>query len=214
MIVIEEHIGLVKSIARKFKQVEYDDAFQSGFEGLIVASQRFNEDADVQFSTYATKYIFGYINNFINQSQLMRSPKKLKTLNTQITRYKKKGFDIEQIAEKLGVPLEEVKEAESIYNRFNSAEAIMGDNLYKFYDKQKISLEDEVIEKIEVMTQFDKVMEVIQTLPRTQKEIIIERFYHGKTQAQVGKERNRTRQAIQNAEKLGMKKLKESLGLS
>ena len=52
---IENNIGLVHSIANRFKGrgVDYDDLFQSGCVGLIKAVDNFDESRGFAFSTYA-----------------------------------------------------------------------------------------------------------------------------------------------------------------
>lgn len=49
---------LIKSIARKFYNVEWEDLYQAGCLGLIKAYKNYN-NPDVVFSEYAKKYIFG-----------------------------------------------------------------------------------------------------------------------------------------------------------
>ena len=61
--IIENNIGLVHSIARRFKGrgVEYDDLFQCGCVGLIKAVDNFDETLGYKFSTYAVPVIMGEI---------------------------------------------------------------------------------------------------------------------------------------------------------
>ena len=56
---IENNIGLVHSIANRFKGrgVDYDDLFQSGCVGLIKAVDNFDESRGFAFSTYAVPVI-------------------------------------------------------------------------------------------------------------------------------------------------------------
>ena len=60
---IENNIGLVHSIANRFKGrgVDYDDLFQSGCVGLIKAVDNFDESRGFAFSTYAVPVIMGEI---------------------------------------------------------------------------------------------------------------------------------------------------------
>lgn len=206
MINVEEHLGLVHSVARQFKSLEYDDAFQSGCEGLIVASQRYDSKReDVAFSTFARIYISGYINNYIKSSQLMRKPTKLKKLNKEIKELVAKGLSLEEISVKIQQPVELVEKAYKIYQ---DVMPLLDD----LVDEEKVLIDDFNLEQqVEHNLEFESAIKTINKLSKKQREIIIQRFYYGKTQAEVAKEKNRTRQAIQFTEKKALKILKESL---
>lgn len=55
---IRENDLLIRSIAKKFYNVEAEDLYQAGCLGLIKAYNNYN-NPDVKFSSYAYKYIFG-----------------------------------------------------------------------------------------------------------------------------------------------------------
>ena len=56
---IEDNIGLVHSIAKRFtgRGVDYEDLFQTGCVGLIKAVDNFDESKGFKFSTYAVPVI-------------------------------------------------------------------------------------------------------------------------------------------------------------
>jgi RNA polymerase sporulation-specific sigma factor len=55
---------LIKSIALKFYNVEYDDLIQVGRIGLMNAYKNYDKNSKTKFSTYAYKYIFGEMYNY------------------------------------------------------------------------------------------------------------------------------------------------------
>ncbi|WP_187115251.1 sigma-70 family RNA polymerase sigma factor [Clostridium paraputrificum] len=63
MINVEEHLGLVYSICKKYKNstLGYDDAVGYGMLGLVKAAKNFDETLGYKFSTYATLRIRGEI---------------------------------------------------------------------------------------------------------------------------------------------------------
>ena len=63
MINVEEHLGLVHSICKKYKNstLGYDDAVGYGMVGLVKAAKNFDETLGYKFSTYATLRIRGEI---------------------------------------------------------------------------------------------------------------------------------------------------------
>lgn len=204
---IEDYFGLVSSIARKFKTVPFDDAFQSGCEGLVVASKRYKE-GETPFVAFASRYIYGYIYNSITSTQAIRKPQRILALNKKIKDLKKQGI-IEpcDISKKLGVPLKKVEEAIVLYDDFLP---LIDDEDGDCGIKDDYNLEEEVEKTLE----FERVMEQINLLSKKQKDIILQRFYYDKTQAEVAKEKDRTRQAIQFTEKKAMSILRKSLGVN
>jgi RNA polymerase sigma factor (sigma-70 family) len=67
--VIKEYYGLVKKIASQYAYagVPFEDLTQEGLLGLLEAAERFQEDKEASFSTYAAfwikKYIFQALEN-------------------------------------------------------------------------------------------------------------------------------------------------------
>ena len=77
---IEENIGLVWSIVRRFQNrgVEMEDLFQIGSIGLIKAVDKFNTEYEVQFSTYAVPMIAGEIKRFLRDDGILKVSRLLK----------------------------------------------------------------------------------------------------------------------------------------
>ena len=76
--VIEENLTLVISIAKNYKKrgLTLLDLIQEGNLGLMQAVDRFDSERGITFSTYATHYIRGSIQDAIkNQKDLIRLPK-------------------------------------------------------------------------------------------------------------------------------------------
>ncbi len=59
----EEHLGLVRLCANRFRGrgIEYDDLYSAGCIGLLKATEAFDCDRGVKFSTYAVPVILGEI---------------------------------------------------------------------------------------------------------------------------------------------------------
>ena len=73
-----ENIPLVKHIARRFKgQLPDDDIYQAGLMGLYSAVKAFDKKLGYQFSTFAAKHIIGSIKKEIRDYNLMRLPKNI-----------------------------------------------------------------------------------------------------------------------------------------
>jgi len=53
MVNAAEHIGLVYHIAKKYTNIEFDDAISAGSLGLVKAANTFDESRGFKFATYA-----------------------------------------------------------------------------------------------------------------------------------------------------------------
>ena len=68
---VEKNIKLVYSVATKLNVLKNEDAIQEGIMGLCVASSRYKEDLS-KFSTFAVKYIKGYILTYLTYDKIIR----------------------------------------------------------------------------------------------------------------------------------------------
>lgn len=77
---IEDNIGLVHSVAKRFRGrgVDYEDLFQSGCIGLIKAVDNFDEEKGFQFSTYAVPVIMGEIKRVFRDGGAIKVGRTLK----------------------------------------------------------------------------------------------------------------------------------------
>ena len=99
---IEQNLGLVWSVARRFTGRGYDieDLFQIGCIGLIKCIDKFSFEYDVKFSTYAVPLIQGEIRRFLRDSGAIKVSRSLKEMNMKVEQYrqkikKEKGYEPE-----------------------------------------------------------------------------------------------------------------------
>ena len=96
---IEEHISLVRSLARRYsyRGEQLDDLVQIGAIGLIKAIDRFDLSRGFELTTYATPNIIGEIKrHFRDHGWAVRVPRSLQELNVQLSRI------VEQLTRELG----------------------------------------------------------------------------------------------------------------
>src|SRR5699024_6822833 len=114
---IEENIGLVWSIVRRFQNrgVVTEDLFQIGSIGLIKAVDKFDPAYQVQFSTYAVPMIAGEIRRFLRDDGMLKVSRSLKELagriySTKDALEKKNGREptLYEVARELGVSQEDL----------------------------------------------------------------------------------------------------------
>ncbi len=78
--VVEDNIGLVWNIVKRFRGRGYDpeDLFQIGCIGLIKAIDHFDLRYDVKFSTYAVPMIMGEIKRFLRDDGMIKVSRSIK----------------------------------------------------------------------------------------------------------------------------------------
>ena len=91
---VEENIGLVWSIVRRFgsRGYEYDDLFQIGVIGLMKAIDYFNTDYNVKFSTYAVPMITGEIRRFLRDDGMVKVSRQIKDHAYKVHQARKSFF--------------------------------------------------------------------------------------------------------------------------
>lgn len=115
MINLEDYNLLVKSIAKKFYNVEKEDLYQAGYLGLIKASNNYKEEFG-PFSSYAYKYIFGEMYDLSVRCRNIKLNKyylKLYKLINKARNYLEQHLSREpsliEISEYINYPLEEIE---------------------------------------------------------------------------------------------------------
>ena len=116
---IENNIGLVHSIANRFKGrgVDYDDLFQSGCVGLIKAVDNFDESRGFAFSTYAVPVIMGEIKRIFRDGGAVKVSRSLKekaikaqSLREKFINDKMREPTVTELSNLLDCPPEEIPE--------------------------------------------------------------------------------------------------------
>ena len=118
---IVNHLNLVRFLASKFKNrgEPLEDLVQVGTIGLIKAIDRFDPDRGLEFTTYATPTIMGEIKrHFRDKGWSVRVPRRLQELSQKagqatedLTRELQRSPSVEEIADRIGVSVDELLEA-------------------------------------------------------------------------------------------------------
>lgn len=214
---IEKNKGLIWSIIRRFKDrgVETDDLYQIGVLGFIKSIKKFDTTFDVKLSTYAVPYIMGEVKRHIRDDgpiKISRSIKDLgkKVMEIQREHLRKTGQDISivEVAKKLRVSKEEIAFAldsfnpvESIYNSTTDQEdgPTLIDTISSNIDEQS-----EIVNKLSLE-------QLIENLNGEEKQIIMLRYYKGRTQSEVAKILKTSQVQISRIEKRILEKMKVKL---
>lgn len=188
---VQGNFPLIKSVVKKYmgRGVEYDDLYQIGCIGFLKAINNFNSSFDVKFTTYAVPMIAGEIKRFLRDDGEIKISRAIKTLSMKVKvfmdSYKKEYFvepTINQIAEHFCVDPEDVVYA------LDSARPMI--SLYEKIDENSgnsANLIDKIIVEDNNDLLIDKLLlrTSIEELDDREKQVIILRYFRGKTQSEV-----------------------------
>lgn len=190
---IKGNLRLVLSVIKRFSSSNenVDDLFQIGCIGLIKAIDHFDIEMNVKFSTYAVPMIIGEIKRFLrdntNSIRVSRSLKdtayKAIYAKEQLTKKNLKEPTLEEIAEEVGIPKENIVYAlDAIQNPMSLYEPVFTDGGDTLYVMDQIS---DKKNKEETWVEHLSLNEAMKHLSAREFEIISLRFFEGKTQMEV-----------------------------
>ena len=117
---VEGNLRLVLSVTQRFlgRGENPDDLFQVGCIGLLKAVQNFDATKEVRFSTYGVPMIAGEIRRYLRDNSPIRVSRSVRDLAYRVLQCKEQLLleldrepTMEQIAEKLELPLRDVVDA-------------------------------------------------------------------------------------------------------
>lgn len=209
---IEKNMGLVHSICKRFsgRGIEYDDLFQAGCIGLIKATDAFEEERGLMFSTYAVPVIMGEVRRLFRDGGAVKVSRSVKELALHINRKREeleqklnREPSVSEIACELKVTAESV--AEAICASQSTVSLTYGsDDGVKEADLPTVSTEEEISDRIIIEEAFVKLTDL-------EKKIIECRYYRYMTQSKTAKQLNMTQVQISRAEKKILLKLRKLL---
>lgn len=214
-LLIMYNLRLVLSIVQRFDLKEYncDDVFQVGIIGLIKSIDNFDTSIGVRFSTYAVPMIIGEIKRFLRDNTSLKITRSLRDIAYKALQAKEElsassssEIGIEKIAEAIDIPIKDVACAmEAICEPVSIYETVFvgNDDSIEVIDQLKDDdMEDNWIEK-------SVLYDAIKHLDKRERDILIMRYFVGKTQMEISNEIGISQAQVSRLEKNALKYIKE-----
>lgn len=211
------NMRLVLSVCKKFhnRKESMDDIFQVGCVGLMKAIDNFDINLGVRFSTYAVPMIVGEIKRFLRDNNSIRVSRSLRDtaykalkMREELIRCNEEEPKVEDIAHALSMEVREVAVAlDAISDPLSLGDAVGSD------DDESITLMDQVADETsdqEYLIEQLGLKEALKKLSGREKQIIMYRYYIGKTQMEVSEEIGISQAQVSRLEKTAIDEIRKS----
>lgn len=212
------NLRLVLSVVQRFsgKKEKSDDMFQVGCVGLMKAIDNFDVSLNVRFSTYAVPMIIGEIRRFLRDNNSIRVSRSLrdiafKALQAREFLVKKLGREPkpEEIANEIEYDVKDVNFAlDAISETVSLNEPVYSDGNESVRIMDQIS---DVKNNDESLMEQIALKDAVAKLSPREKEILLMRYYIGKTQMEVSEEIGISQAQVSRLEKNALSAIKKHL---
>ncbi len=209
------NLRLVLSVVQRFSGHcdKADDMFQVGCVGLLKAIDNFDDKLGVKFSTYAVPMIIGEIRRFLRDNNSVRVSRSIRDVAYKALQAKEQYIkennaepNLEQIANMINMPIRDVYfSMDAISESISLSEPVYNDGNEQIRVMDQIADEkncdEDIMEKLSLN-------DAIKNLSDKEKEILLMRYYIGKTQMEVSEEVGISQAQVSRLEKNALKAIK------
>lgn len=213
--IIMENKGLIYKVINKYKYYcDVDDLYQVGCIGLIYAYKNYNESFNTKFSSYAYLYILGEVNKYVRENRAIKVSKQHYSLYKKILETKgilmqrlRREPSNNEIAMFLEIDEDIINNVINIVSYVDSLDQIID------MDDKEISMYEKVCDKssnidIDSLLLKDSIM----SLEDNERQLINKRYYMGKSQSEIAREKGCTQVQVSRTESKILKKLRSKIG--
>lgn len=173
-----DHLGLATALARRYsgRGVDMDDLEQVARLALVNAARRY-ESAQGAFAPFATATIHGELKrHFRDRAWMVRPPRRLQEIQALISAEQLPditGANVDELAERLGVTPQELKDAAAARGCFHP------DSMDDLRSRREFARDDE---NLDLVVEWTTVSRPLRDLDRTARQLLQWRFVDGLTQ--------------------------------
>ena len=210
------NMRLVLAVVQRFssRNANADDMFQIGCVGLIKAADNFNTDFGVRFSTYAVPMIEGEIRRYLRESNSLRVSRGVRDVAYRALqvrdRLEKESLcevTVEHIAKEMDMPVFKVTYClDAISDPVSLSEKVYGD------EEDSLYLEDHIAdERVSENAWVEKatLYAAIEALEQKERDILLKRYFEGKTQTEVSCEVGLSQAQVSRLEKRAIEQMRQ-----
>lgn len=206
--------SLVASIVNKYAQnYNREDLYQVGRKALQIASEKYDPDMNVKFSTFSYKYILGEILKYIREDKNIHISREMLKLSRNVRiAYEKFYINLGRYPSSYELSLILNESEEKIIEVLNLNQNTESLDEQSEYDDNNLSLYDtlaskENVDNIDLISLKDALKE----LKETDRNLIYQRYYEEKTQTELAKEMNISQVKVYRMEKKILDELYEKI---
>ena len=211
--IVLEQEKMIYYIAQKFNgYYDIDDLYQAGVEGLAKAYKNYKENESTKFSTYAYKWIYWEMLDYIRKDRSIRVSKEVISLNRKIEQMKEKMTQklmreptTLELSLMLDISEDTILEVKRQIEPIRSLDYCTNEdeniNLYNSIKSEEVSYDADI----------QDLRTEIKTLEHDEQELIKSRYFEDLTQEQTSKILGLTQVQVYRKEKKILKKLEKRL---
>lgn len=215
---VEAHLYIASIIARRFARrgVDYDDLYQVASLALIKAVERYDPDRGVKFVSFATPTMVGEVKNYFrDKAQTISLPRRGRELLGKIASAREaleqryfRAPTPEELAEHLGVPLDDIVEALEMQGAAMPAslDAILpGEDDGGATLRSLIGVDEAGFGHFEAS---QSVRQLLESIPPTERKILINRYFGNLSQREVAQHLGVSQMTVSRAERKALSQLR------
>ncbi len=206
---IESNLPLVHKLANRFRGrgIDYEELYSAGCVGLVKACDRFEPERGLCFSTYAVPVILGEIRRLFRDGGSVKISRGLKELSVKAAHERDRlSADgeprISDIAQALGVSVEDA--AEALCAAVPPVSLNTGGEDGEELSVPQSSGEEQLIDRLALR-------QCLSELSGEDRDIIIQRYFRGKTQCETAQLLGMTQVMVSRRERRILQSLREQL---
>ena len=206
--------SLIMSIVNKFAQnYNREDLYQVGRNALLKASLKYDENANVKFSTFSYKYILGEILKYIREDKNLHVSRDMIRLNRNIKVAEERyymSYGKYPSSYELSLLLKEnenkIKEVLNLCQNTDSLDEKndYGDNELSLYD---VTYDKDKVDSIDLIS----LKYALSELSKEDRNLIYQRYFEDKTQTEIAEKMNISQVKVYRMEKKILDELNSKL---